>query len=37
LTRVEITGGLSDHAVVALSSVDPTKALTDGARVKVVQ
>ncbi|MFY9912879.1 MAG: efflux RND transporter periplasmic adaptor subunit [Candidatus Sulfotelmatobacter sp.] len=37
LTRVEITGGLSDHAVVALSSVDPTKPLADGTRVKVVQ
>ncbi len=37
LTRVEITGGLSDQAVVALSSVDPTKSLTNGARVKVVQ
>jgi HlyD family secretion protein len=37
LTRVEITGGLADHAVVALSSVDPTKPLTSGARVKVVQ
>lgn len=37
LTRVEITGGLPDHAVVALSSVDPTKSLTDGAHVKVVQ
>ena len=37
LTRVEITGGLADHAVVALSSVDPAKPLTDGARVKVVQ
>ncbi len=37
LTRVEITSGLPDHAVVALSSVDPTKALSNGARVKVVQ
>jgi HlyD family secretion protein len=37
LTRVEITGGLADHAVVALSSVDPTKPLTSGARVRVVQ
>ena len=37
LTRVEVTGGLADHAVVALSSVDPTKPLTDGARVKIVQ
>ena len=36
LTRVEITGGLPDHAIVALSSVD-AKPLTDGARVKVVQ
>jgi HlyD family secretion protein len=37
LTRVEITGGLPDDAVVALSSVDPTKSLTNGARVKVVR
>ena len=36
LTRVEITAGLPEHAVVALSSVD-AKPLTDGARVKVVQ
>lgn len=35
LTRVEISGGLSENAVVALSSAD-TKPLTDGARVKVV-
>jgi HlyD family secretion protein len=37
LTRVEITAGLPDNAVVALSSTDPTKPLADGARVKVVQ
>jgi HlyD family secretion protein len=37
LTRVEITGGLPDSAVVALSSVDASKSLTDSARVKVVQ
>jgi hypothetical protein len=37
LTRVEITGGLRDNAIVALSSVDASKALIDGARVKVVQ
>ena len=36
LTRVEITAGLPEHSVVALSSVD-SKPLTDGARVKVVQ
>ena len=36
LTRVEITAGLPEHAVVALSSVD-SKPLTNGARVKVVQ
>ena len=36
LTRVEITGGLPEHAQVALSSAD-TKPLTDGARVKVVE
>jgi HlyD family secretion protein len=35
LTRVEITAGLSEHSVVALSSAD-AKPLTDGARVKVV-
>ena len=37
LTRVEIAGGLPNHAVVALSSADPTKPLTDGARVRIVQ
>jgi HlyD family secretion protein len=36
LTRVEITTGLPEHAVIALSSVD-SKPLTNGARVKVVQ
>ncbi len=36
LTRVEITAGLPEHALVALSSVD-SKPLTNGARVKVVQ
>jgi HlyD family secretion protein len=35
LTRVEITAGLSEHSVVALSSAD-AKPLTDRARVKVV-
>ena len=35
LTRVEITAGLPENSVVALSAVD-TKPLTDGARVKVV-
>jgi hypothetical protein len=35
LTRVEITGGLPEDSVVALSSLD-TKPLIDGARVKVV-
>ena len=35
LTRVEISGGLSENAVVALSSAD-TKPFTDGARIKVV-
>jgi HlyD family secretion protein len=35
LTQVEITAGLPEHAVVALSAVD-SKPLTDGARVKVV-
>ena len=34
LTRVEITGGLPEDSVVALSSLD-TKPLIDGARVKV--
>lgn len=37
LTRVEITGGLPDNAVVALSSADANRALADGARVKIVQ
>jgi HlyD family secretion protein len=36
LTRVEITSGLPEHSIVALSSVD-SKPLTEGARVKVVQ
>jgi len=36
LTRVEITAGVPENAVVALSAVD-TKPLADGARVKVVQ
>ncbi len=36
LTRVEITAGLPEHSVVALSSVEG-KPLTNGARVKVVQ
>jgi HlyD family secretion protein len=35
LTRVEITAGLPEHSVVALSSPD-AKPLTNGARVKVV-
>jgi HlyD family secretion protein len=35
LTRVEITSGLPENSVVALSSAD-TKPLADGARVKVV-
>ena len=35
LTRVEITAGLPENSVVALSSTD-AKPLTDGARVKVV-
>jgi HlyD family secretion protein len=35
LTQVEITGGIPEHAVVALSAVD-SKPLTDGAHVKVV-
>jgi HlyD family secretion protein len=38
LTRVEITAGLPEHSVVALSSADANaKPLTDGSRVKVVQ
>jgi HlyD family secretion protein len=37
LTRVEITSGLPEHSVVALSSADANKPLADGARVKVVQ
>ncbi len=35
LTRVEVTAGLPENAVVALSSAD-AKPLADGARVKVV-
>ncbi len=35
LTRVEITSGLSEGAVVALSSDDP-KPMTDGAAIKVI-
>jgi len=36
LTQVEITGGLPENSVVALSSVDANKPLVDGANVKVV-
>jgi HlyD family secretion protein len=36
LTRVEITAGLPENAVVALSSADVNKPLVDGAHVKVV-
>jgi HlyD family secretion protein len=36
LTRVEITAGLPEHSVVALSSVNANKPLVDGARVQVV-
>ena len=35
LTQVEVTSGLSENAVVALTSTDP-RPLTDGARVQVV-
>ncbi len=35
LTQVEITAGLPEHSVVALSSAD-AKPLVDGARIKVV-
>ena len=35
LTRVEVTAGLPENSVVALSSTD-AKPLADGARVKVV-
>jgi HlyD family secretion protein len=35
LTRVEITSGLSEGAVVALSSDDP-KPMTDGAAIRVI-
>lgn len=37
LTRVEITGGLPDDAIVALSSADVNRPLADGSRVKIVQ
>ncbi|MFZ0997523.1 MAG: efflux RND transporter periplasmic adaptor subunit [Candidatus Sulfotelmatobacter sp.] len=36
LTQVEITGGLPENSVVALSSADANKPLVDGARVRVV-
>ena len=36
LTRVEITGGLPENSVVALSSAEANKPLIDGARVTVV-
>lgn len=34
LTQVEITSGLSENAVVALSPINPSKALRDGLAVK---
>jgi HlyD family secretion protein len=36
LTQVEITGGLPEKSVVALSSADANKPLVDGAHVRVV-
>jgi HlyD family secretion protein len=36
LTQVEITAGLPENSVVALSSADANKPLVDGAHVKVV-
>ena len=36
LTRVEITAGLPENSVVALSSAEANKPLADGARVRVV-
>ena len=36
LTQVEITAGLPENAVVALSSADANKPLVDGAHVRVV-
>jgi multidrug efflux pump subunit AcrA (membrane-fusion protein) len=36
LTQVEITAGLSENSVVALTSADTNKPLVDGAHVKVV-
>ena len=36
LTQVEITAGLPENSVVALTSADANKPLIDGARVKVV-
>lgn len=36
LTQVEITAGLPENSVVALTSADANKPLVDGARVKVV-
>jgi HlyD family secretion protein len=37
LTRVEVTDGLSDNAMVALNTIAPNKSLHDGSPVKVVQ
>lgn len=37
LTRLEITDGLREGALVALSSANPNKPLADGARVEVEQ
>jgi len=37
LTRIEVSDGLSDKDVVALSSMSPLRPLRDGSPVKVVQ
>jgi hypothetical protein len=37
LTKVEVSGGLTDKTVVALNTTAPNKSLRDGIPVKVVQ
>jgi HlyD family secretion protein len=37
LTRIEVSDGLNDKDVVALSSMSPLRPLRDGSPVKVVQ
>jgi HlyD family secretion protein len=37
LTKVEVTSGVADKTLVALSTTAPNKSLRDGIPVKVVQ